>query len=189
VIIGTVIAILIGVLLYFASNTLTEKMKNVVGDLNELQNTESVSNDGIYTKSFGSYKIADGWEESTKHSTTSKFFYVEKGKDNDARPDNISVNVGTNKYKAEDHIKFREAIVSQLSMQIANSKATLNANGSTTDKGYIVYEFEIKEENATTVQYYIVGDYKYVLVHETVFNDKEETDKVAKEIVNSFTWK
>lgn len=188
VIVGTVIAIIIGVLLYFASNVLNKKMIAALENVNEVQSSKTENKDNNYTKSFGSYKVSDGWIESKTHSTKTKFFYVANGTDKDQKPDNISVNVGTNKYKEEEHVRFREAIVSQLSMQMANTKATINANGSTTDNGYIVYEFEIKEEDVTTIQYYIVGEYKYILVHETVFNNREETDKVAKEIINSFTW-
>lgn len=188
VIVGTTIAIIIGVLLYFASNVLNKKMIAALENVNEVQSSKTENKDNNYTKSFGSYKVSDGWIESKTHSTKTKFFYVANGTDKDEKPDNISVNVGTNKYKAEEHVRFREAIVSQLSMQMANTKATINANGSTTDNGYIVYEFEIKEEDVTTIQYYIVGEYKYILVHETVFNNREETDKVAKEIINSFTW-
>lgn len=189
IVVGVIIAIIIGIALYFVSNILNEKMVEALKDINEVQSSKTEDKDNSYTKSFGSYKVSDGWIESKTHSTKTKFFYVESGKDKDKSPDNISINVGTNKYKEEEHVKFREAIISQLSMQMANKEAVINANGSTTDKGYIVYEFEVKEEDITTIQYYIVGDYKYVLVHETVFNNREKTDKVAKEIVNSFTWK
>ena len=41
-----------------------------------------------------------------------------------------------------------------------------------------------------TIQYYIMGEKKYMLVHVTIFDLKEE-DKILEEaeyIVNTFTW-
>lgn len=50
--------------------------------------------------------------------------------------------------------------------------------------------YTIREEaaDATTIQYYIVGDHKFVLVHETAFGDTQETDAAAKTILDSFLW-
>lgn len=144
-----------------------------------------------YTKDFGSYTVAKTWPENSEHSSNSKFFYAKEGTEDDSRPNNISINVGTNKYSSEEHMKFKDAILRQLSMQIGNSKGTtLNANGSNTENGYVVYTFIINNEsdNSITTQYYIVGDYKFALVHETTFGDPDECDKVAKDIVDSFKW-
>lgn len=55
--------------------------------------------------------------------------------------------------------------------------------------GYIVYTFSIKDKDNTTTQYYIVGDYQYVLVHENTFGDSTETDSVAQKIIDTFKWK
>ena len=38
-------------------------------------------------------------------------------------------------------------------------------------------------------RYYIVGDYKYVLIHETTFGDSNETDSAAQKIIDTFKWK
>ena len=82
------------------------------------------------------------------------------------------------------------AILKQLSMQIGrNEDVKLNANGSNTKNGYLVYTFSIKDGNTTTTQYYIVGDYKYVLVHETTFGNSTETDNAAQKIIDTFKWK
>ena len=54
-------------------------------------------------------------------------------------------------------------------------------------KGKIKYQkFPPNESNTITAT--VIGNYKYVLVHETVFGESEETDNAAKEIVNSFEW-
>lgn len=143
-------------------------------------------------KIFGSYKILENWVESEEHSTRNKFFYVKQGQEQYEMPNNISVNTGTNKYAENEHEKFRTAILNQIAMQIGDSEdIKINANGSNTENGYIVYTFSIQEPDVETIQHYIVGDYKYVLVHETIFDntEKEETDNVAKEIINTFKWK
>ena len=148
--------------------------------------------DNIFNKKFGSYTLPKNWIESKKYSTSNKFFYVLEGQENKKQPNNISINIGTNKYAKENHEKFKTAILNQLTMQIAREeRIEVNANGTKTDNGEIVYTFIIKEpkNNKTTTQYYIVGDYKYILIHETVFGESEETDNVAKNMVNSFKWK
>lgn len=153
-----------------------------------LETTQEHGN--IFNKDFGSYEIANDWIESKEHSTKDKFFYVKKGQEKEQRPNNISINVGKNKYKTEEHDKFRIAIMQQLSMQMSGKDATIKANGSNTKNNYILYTFVIHEEkeNITTTQYYIIGDYKYVLVHETTYGDSKETDDVTREILDSFKW-
>jgi len=82
------------------------------------------------------------------------------------------------------------AILNQLSMQIGGDEnVELNANGSNTKNGYVVYTFSIKDQDNTTTQYYIVGDYKYILVHETTYGDSTETDSAAQKIIDTFKWK
>ena len=39
---------------------------------------------------------------ASDHSTDEKIFYVEDGHEHDSRPDNISINVGKNRYAADD---------------------------------------------------------------------------------------
>lgn len=145
--------------------------------------------DIVYTKEFGSYTVGNGWEESKSHSTKSKFFYVKNGEDNEKKPNNISINQGTNKYKKEEHMQFKDAIYAQLAKQTPK-KAVINAAGSNTEKGEILYTFVIEDSNSVIKQYYIVGDNKYVLIHETVFNkdDESKVDEIALKMVNSFEW-
>lgn len=153
---------------------------------------DNIKNTNTFTKSFGSYEIPKNWVESKEHSTSDKFFYVLKGQEYEQQPNNISINCGTNKYDKENHEAFKNAILSQLSMQVALKEGVeIHANGSNTENGDIVYTFIIKglRDNLVTTQYYIVGDYKYIIIHETVFGESKETDEVAKTIVNSFKWK
>ena len=143
---------------------------------------------GIPT-SFGRYEIPNTWEMSRSHSTRNKYFYIHKG-DKHNPPNNISVEKGTNHYAKKDHIQFRQAILRQLGMQMKGKDATINGDGWTTEKGYICYTFTIDEGKYKTVQHYIVDDYKYVLVHETIwYGDGKDVHNAAKTIVNSFEWK
>ena len=168
----------------FANEELSNKFLEIVNNL--LENIPGT----LIEKDFGTYEIPADWIESEAHSTNNKFFYVKEGQENDNRPNNTSVNEGTNKYAASEHEKFRMAILNQLSMQIGGDEnVELNANGSNTQNGYVVYTFSIKDKDNTTTQYYIVGDYKYVLVHETTFGDSTETDSVAQKIIDTFKWK
>ena len=168
----------------FANEELSNKFLEIVNSM--LENIPGT----LIEKDFGTYEIPADWIESEAHSTNSKFFYVKEGEENENRPNNISVNEGTNKYSESEHEKFRMAILKQLSMQIGrNEDVKLNANGSNTKNGYLVYTFSIKDGNTTTTQYYIVGDYKYVLVHETTFGNSTETDNAAQKIIDTFKWK
>ena len=168
----------------FANEELSNKFLELINDM--LENIPGT----LIEKDFGTYEIPVDWIESVAHSTNDKFFYVKEGQENENRPDNISVNEGTNKYPADEHEKFRSAILNQLSMQIGGDEnVELNANGSNTKNGYVVYTFNIKDKDTTTTQYYIVGDYKYVLIHETTFGDSNETDSAAQKIIDTFKWK
>lgn len=145
----------------------------------------------FYTKEFGTYTVPTGWVEADKYSTDSKFFYVVDGTEEEPQPNNISVESGKNKYLAKDHEQFRTAILNQILMQIKGTKAALNGAGTyTKDNGYNLYIFTITEDETDVVtnQYYIVGDYRYVLVQETTFADAEDADKAAQTIVDGFTW-
>lgn len=145
-----------------------------------------------YIKSFGTYTVPTGWIESDVYSTKDKFFYVADGTQQNALPNNISINMGSNQYSADDHISFRQAIVQQLTMQLPKD-TILNGSGSYTANDYVLYTFTftIQEEDMTLVatQYYIVGDYKYIMVYESVYDgDTETVDMIAKNMVDTFTW-
>lgn len=189
IVVGVILAlIIVASLVYFAYFIVQSITKDFE---KQIQQEGNIENDNVFNKNFGSYELPENWVESKNHSTSSKFFYVLKGQEQKERPNNISINYGTNKYDKANHEKFRDAILNQLSMQIAKKEGIeINANASYNDNEDIVYTFIIKElnDNITTTQYYIVGDYKYILIYETVFGESEETDKAVKRIVNSFKW-
>lgn len=152
----------------------------------------SADADVSYEKAFGSYDVPGGWIEAESYSTEEKAFYVADGTENERYPDNVSINTGTNKYAKDDHLQFRDAITAQLAMQLqGHEDALMEASGGLTEKGDILYTFVIKEEESgvVTTQYYIVGDHRYALVHETNYSASADADKAAKTMVNSFAWK
>jgi len=148
-----------------------------------------INNNEINT-SYGKYTIPTTWMKSNSHSTRNKTFYINKKDRRNNRPNNISVEMGTNHYSKNNHIQFRQAILRQLGMQMKGTDATITGDGWTTEKGYICYTFTIDEGKYKTVQHYIVDDYKYVLVHETIwYGEEEDVHNAAKTIINTFKWK
>ena len=139
-------------------------------------------------KSFGSFMIPNNFTESKKFSTPSKYFYVKNSDEELAFPNNISINEGKNRYSIGENIQFREAILRQLLMQTKDSGAEVTGAGTYTDKNNLLYIFTISEGEYVTTQYYIVGDYKFILLQETVKGKSKETDETTKMMVNSFTW-
>ena len=106
----------------------------------------------------------------------------------DEQPDNISIEVGTNRYSVEDHMNFRDAIVHQLTMQAGSAGAELTGEGTFTAQEDVLYMFTISEEAVVTKQFYIVGDQRYCLVHLTNFTGSESAEEAARAIADSFTW-
>lgn len=153
--------------------------------LNEFINNSATT----FKTNYGTYSIPSTWVKRNDHSTRTKYFFANRSDKNNP-PNNISVELGKNNYKAEDHMLFRTALLLQLGNQAKTYGMTLTSNGSNTNNGYVVYTFTLKGTNLTKVQHYIVGNYKYVLVHETIFNgDEADTHNAANEIINSFKWK
>lgn len=134
------------------------------------------------------YAVPSGWVQAEEYSSNEKIFYVQEGHESDNLPDNISVNVGSDKYGAQEHEDFRETIVSQLLAQIGDSNAEFYGDGTFTDNGDVLYIFTIVEEDCTTIQYYIVGENKFCLVHLTNFSGSENANKAALKLAKSVVW-
>lgn len=153
--------------------------------INNIENT----NENVIETSYGSFTIPNTWVKRNDHSTSSKYFFANKNDKNDI-PNNISVEMGTNKYSKDDHISFRNAITSQLTYQVKPYGYAIKGNGSNTKNGYVYYTFIVEGGSPKTIQHYIVGDYKYVLIHESIWDNKEaDTNNAAKTIIDSFKWK
>ena len=157
---------------------------------NTKDNTE-ITDDGIkITKSFGSFIIPEDWTEITRYSRGGKYFYSHKSEQVGPSMTNISIELGRNRYALEDHMTFRYAILRQLSMQ--GGAGTLAASGDYTKQNdpLYIFSFEDIEPQITTIQFYIVGNYRYILVHATDFHNGNINDvkAVAQFIVDSFIW-
>jgi len=141
-------------------------------------------------KSFGSFLIPKDWVEITRYSGNGKYFYSHKSEQIGSKMTNISIEMGSNPYTLDDHMAFRYAILSQLLMQAGG--AELHASGTFTKNNYPLYIFTIedKAENVTTIQFYIIGNKKHILVHVTDFHNGniKDAEEVAQFIADSFTW-
>lgn len=136
--------------------------------------------------------MPEGWVKAEKYSSAEQIFYVEEGHEEDGQPDNISISIGTNRYSADEHEEFREAILRQIMMQIGKQPGVqLYGDGTHTEQGYVVYIFTIEEEQEgiVTKQYYIVGDRRFCLIHLTNFTGSESVDEAARAMADSFVWK
>jgi hypothetical protein len=152
------------------------------------------SSNSTIKKTFGSYELQNDWIENTTYSRNNKYFYVHKSEENENMPTNISIEMGVNRYSVDDPIAFGQAIRRQLIMQ-TGGKARISGGGTYTEQSYplltfIVEEIEPTPPEATTIQLYIVGDNKHILVQVTNFHNGKVTnaEDVAKIIVNSFRW-
>ncbi len=174
----------------FEDNVQSEEQKETTQLEELIQSEEATQPEEKETAFPGSYTVPDGWVKAEEHSTDKKFFYVEEGHETDKMPDNISINIGTNRYSAEDHTSFRDAIVQQLLAQLNGVDAELLGDGTSTEQGYIVYIFTINERSTgvVTKQYYIVDDYQFCLIHLTNYTNSENANEAAQAIVDSFVW-
>lgn len=156
---------------------------------NDIYNSNSQYN--IYSKSFGEYQVSKSLIEIKDSKSDNKFFYLKKADKDNLTPNNISVSSGKTDYPIEESDNLKYSILNNLSTQLNNRKdVTITSDGSITANSYILYTFSIyeKNNNITTTQYYIIGNYKYVLIQQTSFERSDEMDKYAYEIVDSFKW-
>jgi hypothetical protein len=147
---------------------------------------------GPQNKSFGSFTTPEGWVEVRPWRRGKKYFYADIISKYMDRPTNISVEMGTNRYSVDEHDMFRYAILRQLYMQTTSEK--IYGFGSFTDNGDPYYKFTVEDENkipkVKTVQYYIVGEKRHILIHLTDHYNENvvNAEEVALEIANSFKW-
>jgi hypothetical protein len=147
-----------------------------------------------YMKSFGSYNTTTDWFESSDLSQNDRYYYLKNGQAPGRAVSTISVESGRHRYSERDYPVFRDNTYRQLLKQVSNDPDAgfLFGDGATTAKGYTLYIFTIEYDNIgrTDRLYYIVGDYKYILITETDFHDKNAADitAAAKIITDSFEW-
>lgn len=139
---------------------------------------------------YGSFTISDNYMIREDHSTKDKPFFVDKKDEHSSRPNNISVNGGTNYYSIDQELDFKNAIMIQMAMQAKALNATLTSSGSTTTNGYPLLRFNMEGKDQKAIQYYIMGDHKYVMIYATIFefDDEDSVIEAAEYIANSFVW-
>ena len=144
----------------------------------------------VEEKSFGSYEVLNGWIQEKTHSTEDVTFYVKEGTENDNPPNNIAVSEGKNQFKESEHEKFKAAIMAQVNAQMPeDSDVKIDMEGKTTENKNKVYIITIKEKNMETKFYYIVGDYRFVMIQASSFDNSNQIYKVSDHIADSFVWK
>lgn len=170
--------------------TETEENKNLENPEGQ-ESTEVQAGDGTLIETdYGSYILPDGWYEFAEISTLEKPFYLKEGVSTESVISNISVECGKNRYSKDDHLEFRTALVQQLGAQASAAGMQMTAGGSHTAAGDVLYVFTISNDTSSTVQYYIVGDNRYVLIHVTDLMDERipDVNAVAATMADSFTW-
>ncbi|MHC6202898.1 hypothetical protein ACYULU_06865 [Breznakiellaceae bacterium SP9] len=146
----------------------------------------------VKTKAFGSYEIPSGWVEVTQMTRGQKYFYTLDSSQQLRLPTNISIEMGRNPYTINAHTTFRYAILRQLAAQAG--PAQVNGSGTFTNNGYPLYLFTIEDKGAIpkckTVQYYIIGERRHILVHLTDYHNDTVTnaEELTLQMVNSFKW-
>lgn len=144
-------------------------------------------------KEFGSFIVAEGFGEAKEQSGGGRYFYVVEGHEHDARPNNISINMGHQNYNLDESEKFAESTTWQLNMQIKQYgiDAVVYGSSGKTDAGDIMYIFDIKFNNSDEIdrQYYILRDKKYVMVFMSNFDGDESVKQAAELMAKSFEWK
>jgi hypothetical protein len=174
---SNVLKILVFLLLY----------NNIYGQENDTKNEFT----GItITKSFGSFSIPEDWVEITRYSRNGKYFYSHKSEPVSLNMTNISIEIGSNPYALDDHMTFRYAILRQLLMQAKGMEVGGSGTFTKHDDPLYIFTIEDKVNNITTIQYYIIGNRKHILIHVTDFHNKNITnaEEVAKFMADSFIW-
>ena len=147
-----------------------------------------------YDKRFGTYSLPEDWVEVPEHSQEPNYYsYAFEGTENDGRPNNIAVAYGDQPYGEDEFDEFKNAILSNLAGQIGDKDVEIHSSGTTTSEGNVLLTVELLEENATTIQYYVLGEKKFVMISAAIYDyDAAEEDNikaVAFQIADQFVWK
>jgi len=150
----------------------------------------------VYTKPFGTYTVPGGFYENKVFSTAEKFFYYPDGVLQRIHADNFSVECGECPYTLAQVADFRRAILNVLAVQSQESYADkhykiVGGQLADTPGGHPLLLYQaLEQEVPVDVQYYIVGEKKYIMVHLTRINGKhfEAVEKAAQSVAASFAW-
>ncbi|MCR5526161.1 MAG: hypothetical protein K6F39_02100 [Lachnospiraceae bacterium] len=143
-----------------------------------------------YVKKFGEYELPDEWIETDIRSQKMCIYTHKEHEENDQK-NHISITFGENNYSAKEHREFRNSILEKFDSRLRlYDRPKVNAYGEYSKKGLTVYVMKVREPSGRmTAQYYIVGDHRFCMAQEINYDGGKETDKVAKDFVDSFEWK
>ncbi|MBO4636589.1 MAG: hypothetical protein J5685_05515 [Clostridiales bacterium] len=177
----------------------TEETPGIVEFTTEVTTSETIEEgapvyDGQeYEQAFGSYIVTNDWVEVPSQSMPPDIYtYCAPGNENSATPpNNIVVRHGENYYSREEHETFCTAILQQVTGQAAEYGGTAYLDSYGPVCGNMVYHF-VLDCTPYTEQWYIVGDYEFVMIGMSIFDEDEaETDgirDVADDILWTFAW-
>jgi|GEM_PF-3399975 len=148
---------------------------------------ESVAEGDItYEMSYGTYSVDSKWSKDNSYTSGENYLFF---KENDNSQNNINILFQENDYAESDMEKFRQDLVNWAA-QSAGEDVTIEANGTTTANGYMLYIIHFIYGDGDTLQYYVMGDHKHVLFHSTIWDmsQYEEVKEVTERAVDSFVW-
>ena len=158
------------------------------------EETTETTEDLVCETDFGTYTIGYGWVEvEAQRNAPDNYTYCEAGnEDSRTPPNNLWVSHGTNYYAIDEGDDFCTAILQQVHGQAAQFGGTAQMTEYGTFGENEVYRFDLVCEDFTTIQWYVVGDYEYVMFSLAIYDEDEAEDDhcmdVAEEAVNSFEW-
>lgn len=142
---------------------------------------------------FGTFVINNGWILVDGQSNSSRYVFCnEDDEDSSAPPNNLTVTNDTNYYSEDEHEDFCAAILQQIHGQAASYNGTAAMTEYGTFGENMVYRFDMDCEDFDVIQWYVIGDYEFVMFSLMIVDeDKAEDDnavQMTEDAVNSFVW-
>ena len=142
---------------------------------------------------FGTFVINNGWVLVDSQSGGSQYVFCNED-DTESRqaPNNLTVRNDTNFYAEDEHEDFCAAILQQIHGQAAqyNGTAAMTEYGQFGEN--MCYRFDMDCEDLDVIQWYVIGDYEYVMFSLMIVDeDQAEEDnciEMTEDAVNSFVW-
>ena len=142
---------------------------------------------------FGSFVVNNGWIEVTGRSNSSMYVFCnEDDEDSEDAPNNLTVTHDTNPYSEDEHEDFCAAILQQIHGQAAMNNGTAAMTEYGTFGENMCYRFDMDCEDFDIIQWYVIGDYEYVMFSLMIVDEDAAEDddafQMAEDAVNSFVW-
>ena len=134
----------------------------------------------LYENEIYSY-FNDEWKETKLENN--KYQYK---KDNHI----ITIELEKNNYKKENHMYLKNNIYNELIKYASENNLKIFGNSYTINNN-TVYQFNLGNDNINLKYYYIIGDYKDIVIIDSIKDEMklEKKDDVVNQIINNFEWK